>query len=330
MTQPLSISTLARLWCGILVATSVGCQAYSPYGYGGYSGGYPMYNQPGQMTPYGASGLPQGSTITPVPQSGYPNGGYPGAYPGTGTYPGAVTPATPYPNVPGSSFPQGVDSSGSNLGTPGQFPESGANRPKLPPEEERLVPNYNDPSSPAVAPNPKRPAAPSVDVGDPGDFNSELNGQQQSTEKLKKMETSGIPNESAMLDADLHGAEFAAPVTPSVASARASGIIQTAQHVEASHGSRELHPYGRAANGRAWFRGLVDFDEQENAWYLIYNPEPDARDKQGGTITLVEHPHLKLFQGDDVVLVEGDFDPSVTDRYGNPKYRATVVRRLIP
>lgn len=323
MTQPQSISTRACLWCGILAATSVGCQTYSPYGYGGYSGGYPTYNQGGQIAPYGATGVPPGSTVMPIPQNGYPNGSYPGT--------GAVTPATPYPNVPGQGYPQGVDSSGGNLGTPGQFPDSGStSRPKMPKEEERLVPNYNDPASPAVAPNPKRPAAPSVDVGDPGDFNSELNGSQKSTEKLKKMETSEIPHESAMLDADLHGAEFTPPVTRHVSTAGASGIIQTAQHVDARHGSHELRPYGRAANGRAWFRGLVDFDEQENAWYLIYNPEPDASDKQGGTITLVEHPNLKLFKGDDVVLVEGDFDPTVTDRYGNAKYRATVIRRLIP
>lgn len=289
-----------------------------------------MYNQPGQMAPYGATGVPQGTTVLPIPQNGYPNG----SYPGTGTYPGAgaVTPATPYPNVPGQGYPQGVDGSGGNLGTPGAFPDSGSTgRPRMPREEERLVPNYNDPTtSPAVAPNPKKPAGPSVEIGEPDDFNSEINGSQKSTEKLKKMETSGIPHESAMLDADLHGAEFTPPVTRKVSTAGASGIIQTAQHVDAILGTRELHPYGRAANGRAWFRGLVDFDEQENAWYLIYNPEPDASDKQGGTITLVEHPHLKLFKGDDVVLVEGDFDPTVTDRNGNAKYRATFIRRLIP
>jgi hypothetical protein len=322
MSQPQTKSTLNRLWCGLLAVTCVGCQTYSPYGYGGYSGGYPMYNQPGQVMPYGGPGIQSGTTVMPVPEAGYPGG-----YPAGNLGPGAMTP-NGYP--PGGNYgipPQGADISGDNLGPAGQFPGASAPpRPNvpLPPTD----PNYLNGPGTATPPRTRRPAPNSIDPGGPADFNGDQStGAEKATQKLKKMETSspGVPD-AAMIRTVIDGTEFPPPVTRN----NRSGIIQTSQHVDAGIAARDLRPYGRAPNGQAWFRGLVDFDEQENAWYLIYNPEPDASDKQGGTITLVEHPHLKLFKPDEVILVEGQFDPSETDRYGNPKYRAEVVRRLIP
>ncbi len=335
MSQSQTCSALARLCYGVLLTASVGCQTYSPYGYGGYPSnyGYPAYNQPGMSVPYGGTAIPQGTTVTPVPDPG----GYPAGAMGPNPYnpgPGGVNGAYPNGNYgpagtygPAGNYgpTQGADTSGDNLGPQGQFPSSGSTtRPQLPPDDADTM------NTPAVTTPPRKGAAPpSSNVGDPAQFNSELNGAERSTQKLKTMENKPISTQpAARLEVQPEGVEFAPPVALNDANAGQSGIIQTAQHVDSQPG-RELRPYGRAPNGRAWFRGLVDYDEQEKAWYLIYNPEPDASDKQGGTIVLVDHPHLKQIKPDDVVLVEGEFDPSETDSAGNLKYRATFIRRLV-
>lgn len=326
MFQPPAILRLPRLWCGVLVLLSAGCQTYSPYGYGNYSGGYnsPYIQQPGQAIPYGASGVPQGATVMPQNgfQGGYPSGGMPpGAYPPSAPayVPGTVTPATPYPNVPNGPLPQGVDNSGGNLGQPGSFPSSGAARPQMPPEEKRLVPDYGDPD---LQTNPRRSPAATPDIGDEANFKQGINPLKQAQEKLKGIETeSNKPTGVTRMSGEAVSGQRRSAQT---------GIIQTADHTVSHEHGGNLRPYGRAADGHAWFRGLIDFDEQENTWYLIYNPEPNSEDPQGGTITLVEHPHLRLLTGDDVVLVEGQFDPSDLDQHGKPKYRPATVRRLIP
>ncbi len=324
MSQRQLISAVARLCCGVLVVASVGCQTYSPYGYGGYPGSYnsyPYYNQGVVTSPY-VGGVPQAG-VAPIPDPAYSGGMGPNPYnPG----PGGVIPA-PFPNVPNGpigAYPQGADTSGDSLGSPGQFPgASSPPRPKVPSDRPALPPDdasyFNQGG--ATPPRTKGAAPPSKEIGGPEDFNSDTStGAEKATQKLKTMENKPITG------AQIDNIEFAPPVAQHVPGAGQSGIIQTSQHVNGG----ELRPYGRAQNGRAWFRGLVDYDEQEKSWYLIYNPEPDASDKHGGTISLVDHPHLKLFTPDDVVLVEGDFDLSETDHYGNPKYRAAVVRRLIP
>lgn len=335
-----TLATLTPVWCSVLVIASVGCQTYSPYGYnGGYSGSYPMYSsQPGQVMPYGSTGMQPGTTVMPVPNGGYPgaySGGYPAAnYPSGNLGPGAVN---PYPSGGYPGLPQGADTSGDGLGQPGQFPGAGTPpRPNLPSDRPNLPPDdadYFNPGSSGTTtpPSAKRPAPTTVHPGGPADFQGDRGGPESATQKLKKMETSqpAVPD-AALYQNDANGLELGSTPIGSIASTGQSGIVQTSQLVETTQRTETLRPYGRAPNGRAWFRGLVDYDEEEKVWYLIYNPEPEAADKQGGTITLVEHPHLSLFKPDDVILVEGQFDPSETDHFGNAKYRAEVIRRLIP
>lgn len=326
MFQPPAVIRLTYLWCGVLVLLSTGCQTYSPYGYGNYSGGYnsQYYQQPGQAMPYGSTGIPQGATVMPQSgfQGGYPSGGPPpGAYPpGAPAYvPGSVTPATPYPNVPNGPMQQGVDNSPGGLGQPGAFPSSGAARPRMPSDDRGMVPDYGDPD---LQTNPRRSPAATPEIGDEANFKQGINPLKQAQDKLKGLETeSNKPTGVVAMGAESD--------TAARRSAQ-SGLIQTAEHTVAAQPEGQLRPYGRAPNGHAWFRGLVDFDEQENTWYLIYNPEPNPKDPQGGTITLIEHPHLRLLTGDDVVLVEGQFDASDLDQHGQPKYRLSTVRRLIP
>ena len=334
MFNPQTVSRLTHLWCGIVVLSSIGCQTYSPYGYGSYPGSYgtPVYQQPGQPVPYGSPGMAPGTVVVPPGGGGF-QGGYPppgGFQGGAPAYaPGPVTPATPYPNVPNGAMPQqGVDASGAGLGQPGQFPEASSNppQPQVPAGGGNAVPNYPDPYSGA----PRAPAkTPSID--DAADFKGDLDGAKRATEKLINMDNSPGKAGAALVRPDADDIQFGAPPPVNRRNQRTaqSGIIQTAQHVDTAGQTQRLQPYGQAPNG-AWFRGLIDFDEQENLWYLIYNPEPDINDPQGGMVTLVEHPHLNLIKGDDVVLIEGQFDPSQLDTNGRPKYRPNAVRRLIP
>ncbi|MES2792887.1 MAG: hypothetical protein V4719_24960 [Planctomycetota bacterium] len=343
MFHPQMIVRLTHLWCGVAVLASAGCQTYSPYGYGNYPGNYgsPVYQQPGQPVPYGSPGMAPGTVVMPPPsggfQGGYPppggmQGGYPppGGFPGGGQSappfsPGAVTPATPYPNVPNGPLPQGADAAGDGFGPSGQFPGE-ANRP--PTDNGRSVPNYNDPDSPAA---PRRAPAATPGIGDEASFKGEINGAKRATDRLTAEDpTPAVRPGAALTGAGADDIQFAPPTTRTTPRTANRGIIQASQNVESTAQPQNLLPYGRAPNGQAWFRGLIDFDEQENLWYLIYNPEPDAKDPQGGMVTLVEHPHLNLMQGDDVVLVEGSFDPTELDRNGRPKYRPATVRRLVP
>lgn len=310
--------------------TSIGCQTYSPYGYGQYPGGYNsrMYQQPGV---YGAPGMAPGTMVVP-PNSGYP-GAYPGGIqaappynPGAGYNSAPVTPATPYPTGSNGGINQGVDTSTSPLGSSESFPGSSSTRPQMP-SDGRLVPNYPDPDT---STQPRRaPAVTPMDVGDPADFKGTINGAEESKLRLKGIENEATkpirPPGVSLIETNADNIQFAPP-----AEGTAKNGIQTVDHTQEAGGPRNLSPYGRAPNGQDWFRGLVDYDEQENTWYLIYNPEPAAEDRQGGTITLIEHPNLKLVRGDDVVLVEGRFDPTQTDQHGHAKYRIDVVRRLIP
>lgn len=321
MSQRQILSALSRLWCGMLLVTSVGCQTYSPYGYGGYPGAYnnyPAYNQGAPMSPYGAAGIQQGQ-VNPSPDPGYSGGLVPNTF-GPGY--GRVTP-TPYPNVPNGQiggYQQGVDTSGNNLGPAGQFPEAGATRPRIPGDRPSLPPDDPDYTATPGVPTPPRAKVPApAQEFDEADIKSDISTPaEKATQKLKSMENKPISTGQFQAQPADYG--------PQVADAGQSNIIQTSQHVT----SRELKPYGRADDGRAWFRGLVDYDAQENVWYLTYNPDPDSSDRRGGTISLIEHPNLKLFNPEDIVLVEGDFDPSAKDGNGNSKYRATVIRRLVP
>src|SRR5262245_1052291 len=106
MFNPQTVSRLTHLWCGVVVLTSIGCQTYSPYGYGGSYGSYPgtygppVYTQSGQPV-YGSPGMAPVPNVPPggayPPPGGYPPGGYPGAgmQSAPGFTPGTITPATP-------------------------------------------------------------------------------------------------------------------------------------------------------------------------------------------------------------------------------------------
>ena len=319
MFNPQTVSRLTHLWCGVVVLTSVGCQTYSPYGYGSYPGSYgaPVYQQPGQPV-YGSPGM---APVPMVPPGGSypPPGGFQGGYQGAPAFtPGTVTPATPTPNVPNGLMPQ-QSGDANGFGPSGQFPGSNPPTPNVPAGANKAVPDYPDPDS-----MQRRPATtPRID-------DDTAEGAERATERLKRESSSFRRPGAALTAANADEIQFTPPVNQSGARNAPSGIIQTAQHIESASVPNQLRPYGRAQDGHAWFRGLIDFDVQQNQWYLIYNPEPDINDRQGGMITLVERPEFSLLPRDNPVTIEGGFDAAQLNAEGHQKYRANVIRPLIP
>lgn len=357
MSQPRPTTVWPAILGCLLAISSVGCQTY-PANYS-----YPVY-QPGSVVPYNGApvGVPggyQGGGIVPpgqsFPQSGmYPQQGGPGGYPPGGAPPFtpgynpnyALPPVNSNPNPGAGSLPPGTgfrstEIEGDNLGPAAPFPNGTTtpttSRPKMPADDRfPSVPVYSDPNDqPTSGPpvNNTNTRAPNKGSFGSESFQEEINAGQQKANKLKALETeeptvpaAAVPKKAGMTMNDVDGStqDFIAPVDTRMVQ---QNIIQTAQHLERAPIHR---PYGRAANGQAWFRGVVDFDEQERTWYLIYNPQPDESDERGGIVTLLEHPHLQYLRSDDTVLIEGVFEPQATDRYGHPKYRISNVKRLVP
>lgn len=324
----------------------------------------PYQGAPGGMSAPGTIISPQPGTYpqsgaypqpSPYPQSGfqntYPPGGAPPFNPGfnpnyslpSGNQNPGMAPDPAYrpnPGVGTNPRPALQGAEADEFGQPGQFPgatgtSNTTTRPRMPADEKFPVPDYNDPSQPGSTTPPvnstNRSVPPAVDLGEES-FQGPINGSKRATQKLEDIEeeitppTTAIPKKTSMLENEADGATV--DFVPPVAGRAARNIIQTAQHQEGP--PTTIRPYGRAVNGEAWFRGIVDFDEEEKTWYLIYNPQPAEADERGGIVTLLDHPLLQHLRSDDTVLVEGAFNPQSTDRYGHPRYQIQSVTRLVP
>ena len=87
-------------------------------------------------------------------------------------------------------------------------------------------------------------------------------------------------------------------------------------------------PYDYDPVSYSSLRGVVDFDEEDNSWHIIYNVTPNEKDKLGGGVRLLPHPALKTLRNGDVVLIEGKVDYENLDRRGKPQYRISYLARL--
>jgi hypothetical protein len=71
----------------------------------------------------------------------------------------------------------------------------------------------------------------------------------------------------------------------------------------------------------SWLRGIVDLDERDKSWHIIYSRHPDLHDRYGGAIRLVGSPKLGSLHSGDVVYVEGRIDSNHLDSRGKAQYR---------
>jgi hypothetical protein len=107
--------------------------------------------------------------------------------------------------------------------------------------------------------------------------------------------------------------------------ARSEGRLQLA----ALPGSSASEPYGYDASGYRWLKGLVDYDEEQETWLLVYDVTPDESDDFKGQITLAQSSSLDELNNNDAVLVQGRVDSSLRDPGTlKPQYRVEGIQRL--
>jgi hypothetical protein len=267
-------------------------------------------------------GLAMAGCCSPYPQAPYnPYGS------GIPTYPQAIPVQPqfgPTPVNPNGTFPPSNNFGGSQFndgsglsptpdpGSGGSFPPSGGSgnydfNPNLPNSGGGLVPNYGDPGD-LPAPNG------TFEGGDRA-----LGRDGASFQRDNPSQSVG----SVRFDRDAGTREL--QLTAHQPAPLETRPVVMASYPEAeSAASKKPNPYGYDAVGYRWLRGLVDFDEQQKAWVLIYNPSPGPRDLYKGQITLIDNGQLRNLKNNDVVLVEGQIDSTSRDAdTGKPQYRIT-------
>jgi hypothetical protein len=279
------VGLISRLVCALCGLALAGC--YSPYRYSPYS---PYYG--GGVPMYSPQAVPMQPQFNPTPV--YPEGTFPPA----GT-PGGMLSPTPDPNS-GGTFP----------------PSNGGFNPTLPPNYNSgsgLVPDngYGDPGTLPRSggtntfennSSPFQQDGASFQTGSTGDSISRV-----------QFRPGGEPRELQLTQHQAAPIETAGTASPA-----------SAASTETEPAPRKPNPYGYDALGYSWLRGVVDFDEQQKAWILVYNLAPGPRDLYKGQITLIDNGQLKKLQNNQVVLVEGQIDQAVCDAAtGKPQYRVT-------
>ena len=281
-----------------LLAPFAGC--YSPYGYQSPYGPNPYGQQP--MYPSGP-GYPAPLGQPYVPGGSAPGGGGPTLMP-----PSSSSPSTYDNNNPNGGGIKFDDAPSFNTTPPGTNPpagNSGSNRGNVPDPIEDL----NNGSGPAATkPQLSPTSSQREELESP--FGQESNNRRAS------------PPERLSEEAD----PFEKPDRVSSFNEPAPAAIQKVS----LETPERLNPYGRDTEhaNPQWLRGVVNFDRLEQTWQIIYSKKPEARDLNGGSLTLADHPGLAQCRNGDVVLVEGAIDSSQTDARGKPLYALDKVTPL--
>jgi hypothetical protein len=309
-----------------------GCAAhypYQPYPYQQYPGGY--YGQPNYMGP--SMGVPPNGTQlnapTPLEQPGTTNGG---SSSGGGDAPMWDPDST-------NNFKElnGTGGSGSSGGT------------------NNNVPFYDDPSSGDLgAPPGGSTKKPDMYDNEKSTFESDQNpfGLNESP----TVETPGVRNVAFEEDAKTAAtppklelasnesfAEDPRTSTPETVAAPAPVELTNAefeQPVERTNEPDELklpydpnempNPFDHDPNGYRSLRGLVSYDQQLEAWSIIYDDKPARDDRYGGVFTLADHSDLAVLNENDVVYVEGYVSDTLRDDFGKPLYIVEHINKLRP
>ena len=300
--------------CVLVLLSSFGC--YSPYGYGGYPGPYGTY--PGSVVPPDSvapgTTYQQGTQL--LPPQGFPT-------PATAAAPNAEVepkrsathdgvPTGAYDNDPNTVQESGAAPTGNGEGQ--EFAPFSVND-ELPRQELQALPPIEQTTAADVA---------RVD-------GSEFEGVQQASFELEVVRPKQAASESnveqasaiAVDEGPVLGAEparletaFAKAIPPS-----APALEEPAQRVPS--------PYAFDENYK-WLQGVAYQDPQDSKWYVMFSENPKATDRFGGEIMLIDHPTLSQIREEDVVLVQGTVDKTVTDRFGKPGYRIREITPMVP
>lgn len=303
---------LTRIVSALAGLALVGC--HSPYRqspYNPYGGGVPMYNpQPAPVQPQFG---PPGGSPTPVPSNGgVPGGSFPPSG-NSGFQNNGGSQLQPQPDPNSNSFPPtdgGSSGDGFNQRQPNNNYDSA---PRSNGQSQNLVPNegYGDPED----------LPPSTRNGNTFEGNSTPFSPDGAAFQRDSDSSSSVGNVAYEPPGNSNGSD-------------GSEGIQLAAHEappKASPSAGNSHPYGYDAEDYRWLQGLVDFDEGQNAWVMIYDTTPDAEDQYKGQITLVDNALLDRLNNNDLVMVEGRVDTSSRDPgTGKPQYRVEALHGPFP
>lgn len=282
-----------HILAALALLSASGCYSYSPYGYGNYRGPYfapPAGAFPQPGSPQMGPGVPQGAYLPPQ----------------------AVAPV----GIPRSQWQQPLQAEA--------MPHPAAKAPASGDEGDVFAePATNGPvPEPSDAGESREPADPS---GSPTDSGNPFGSADSAGVELKGIDDRAIVGSGHLPESRSGNDRFQKPVSFQPVSSVERDTADTAMTV-----SNRPNPYKHDRNGYAWLRGVVDYDEQDQAWHLIYALNPDPTDPYGGDVTLVDSAELDALRNEDVVYVEGSVDSSVRDRLGKPCYRVNRFQRLVP
>lgn len=281
--------------------------------YGGLSSGCLYHNG------YYPNGYGPGPSVLPSqPWTGYPTtptyppGTYPpGVYQPGGTYPPVTTP-TPIspgtqPSFPSNSDPSTYGPPGTNSAPPFNPTPNNGNNNDVPRPDDTT--SYNDPpsGSPLITPTS------SAKVSDDEPFNTESTRLPRTVADESVAESEDFPppiqsNGKEVLQtsgSDDGGVDFA--------------------NTRAAAPRSKTYDHGTRFD---WLQGIVEFDEPNNCWVIMYDDNPSPTDAQGGEFTLVSNPKLNSLRAGDFYRVEGSIDRTKLDGRDRPMYRATLLKRL--
>lgn len=270
---------------------------------------------------YYPNGYGPGPSVLPSqPWTGYPTTPTypPGTYPPGVYQPGGTNPplSSPTPISPGTqpAFPSNSDPS--TYGTPGNnsappfnpSPNNGNNNNGVPLPDDNTT-GFNTPPSGSPLITPTSSAKVPDDESTPF-----------STESTRLPRT--VSDES-VADSE----EFPPPI-------QSNGVLQTSgsddggvdfANTQAAAPRSRIYGHGAKFD---WLQGIVEYDEPNNCWVIMFDDNPSPTDSQGGEFTLVSNPKLNSLRAGDVYRVEGSIDRTKLDGRDRPMYRATLLKRL--
>lgn len=279
----------------------VGCYSpyrYSPYSpYAPYGGGVPTYSP--QAVPQ--FGPPAGSPTLVAPEGG----GFP---PSGGSTFGPNDNLQPTPD-PNNTFPPSGSGDGFNPTPSNGFDSTNGFNSSPSPNGNGLVPYPENPP--------------------PSNNGNTFEGNTTPFSSDGASFQSDPPNSNSV---GLRGDSGHAARELQLAAHQSSPLETTPAAFRSNSNSVPGHGmYGYEPSNYRWLRGLVDFDEHERVWVMIYDDTPDASDAYRGQITLINNGLLSRLQNNDRVVVEGRIDPSTRDAdTGKPQYRVEVLHGPLP
>lgn len=275
-----------------------GCLYHSGYYPNGYYGPGPsvLPSQPWTGYPNGPVYQQPGGPYQPVVPMNQP-----------GTFP---TPIGGDPYVPGGSSPGTSTPSNPTYGNPGSAPTFNATPGN---SGGTSVPNPDDDNG-GFNRGTQRPTITPTSGARRSDDDTVPSGEQNSTRRPRNFDDSPVTESDS---------PFETPVVQvSNTNSAAAEYDDPEEKAEPVQVSSKKYAYDPRF---AWVQGVVEYDDTNSTWVIMYNDNPRTSDVYGGELTLADSPAVARLRSGSVVRIYGSLDPSEPDSRGRPLYRVTRI-----